>query len=296
MIAWNRKQTEPRRSDVSDGFTLVELLVVIAVLMVLFGLLLPVLSSGKSKARAIICLNHHRQLIMATMLYAGDHQDSFPANLGTADTKRTVADGTYQNWVNNVMSWELDEDNTNHVWVQSGGIGPYLSGNVSVFACPEDDVVSDVQREAGWEGRVRSISMNAMVGDAGQFTRTGVNTNNPSYRQFFTLGQVPEPSRIFVFIEEHPDSINDGYFLNKAYSGEWHDLPASYHNGSAHLVFVDGHVERHRWLHAGTKPAPRPDAAALPYAFSESESDDFEWLMDRTSVKRSYQYSAKKKY
>ncbi len=40
-----------------------------------------------------------------------------------------------------------------------------------------------------------------------------VNTNNPGYRQFLHLGDVPEPSRIFALIEEHPDSINDGYFL-----------------------------------------------------------------------------------
>ena len=292
MIAWKRMHGVPIRSRAPTGFTLVELIVVIAVVLILASLLLPVLSDGKSKAKAIICLNHHRQLILATMLYAGDHEDSFPANLGAAETRRSVSAGSFLNWVNNVMSWELDSDNTNLTWIRAGGIGPYLPGDVSVFKCPEDAALSDLQEDAGWSGRVRSVSMNAMVGDAGEFTRTGVNTNNPYYKQFFKLGQVPEPSRIFVYTEEHPDSINDGYFLNKPYSGEWHDLPASYHQGAAHLAFADGHVERRLWTQSSTKPPARPDAAQLPFSISENDLDDFVWLMERTSVKRYDRYSS----
>ena len=126
--------------------------------------------------------------------------------------------------------------------------------------------------------------MNAMVGDAGEFTSGGVNTNNPSYRQFFKLAQVPDPSRIFVFIEEHPDSIGDGYFLNNPEVLEWHNLPASYHGGAANLSFADGHVESHRWLFGSTKPPPRPDAAGLPLPIPPGERADFDWLMERTSL------------
>ena len=188
------------------------------------------------------------------------------------------------------MSWELDAGNTNHAQLRLGGLGPYFTGETSVFKCPSDKALSDIQRQAGWSGRTRSISMNAMVGNAGQFTLTGVNTNNPYYRQFFKLFQVPEPSQIFIFIEEHPDSINDGYFLNRPrrYQKEWMDLPASYHQGGAHLAFSDGHVEHHRWQSKSTKPPPFPDAAALPFSVSAGEDQDYSWLMDHTSVKMPY--------
>jgi prepilin-type processing-associated H-X9-DG protein len=131
--------------------------------------------------------------------------------------------------------------------------------------------------------------MNAMVGNAGQFTASGQNVNNPDYKQFFKLGQIPQPAQIFVFIEEHPDSINDGYFLNHVDTLRWQDLPASYHYGAANLAFADGHLERHKWLRASTKPPPQPDAAHLPYPaapaqLSYSERADFDWLMARTTL------------
>ena len=126
--------------------------------------------------------------------------------------------------------------------------------------------------------------MNAMVGNAGQFILAGANVNNPDYKQFLTVGQIPQPARIFVLTEEHPDSINDGYFLNKPDSGQWTDLPASYHNGAANLAFADGHLETHKWRFASTTPPPRPDAAHLPRAVPAAERADFDWLMERTTI------------
>ena len=126
--------------------------------------------------------------------------------------------------------------------------------------------------------------MNAMVGNAGQFLMGGANVNNPDYQQFLKLGQVPQPSQIFVLTEEHPDSINDGYFLNKPDSMEWFDLPASWHSGADNLAFGDGHLETHKWRFASTKPPARPDGAHLPFAVPALEQGDFQWLMDRTTV------------
>jgi len=284
-----RNMCERMRRSSADGFTLIELLVVMAIIAVLAGLLLPALAGAKAKSYAVSCLNNERQLMLACLLYVGDFNDALPYNLGSDEIKATVAQGQFWNWTSPVMSWELDSDNTNTVLLTQGGIGPYTSRSAKIYRCPSDHAVSDIQAQAGWTARVRSISMNAMVGNAGQFTLTGQNVNNPDYQQFFKVGQVPQPSQIFVLIEEHPDSINDAYFLNKPDSLRWSDLPASYHDGAVNVTFTDGHLERHKWLLASTKPPAQPDAANLPFPaapaqFKPDQRADFEWLMARTTL------------
>jgi len=273
----------PNRDGLKQAFTLVELLVVIAIIAILAGLLLPALAGARSRARAIACLNNHKQVSVAAMLYAGDANDRMPYNLGTSEIKQTVAQNRYINWTSTIMSWELDPDNTNVVALTLGGIGDYVGRQAGVYRCPSDNVVSDIQAQAGWNRRTRSLSMNMMIGDAGEFTKSGANVNNPHYQQFFKAAQIPQPAGIIVFLEEHPDSINDGYFIEKVYSYRWLDLPASWHNGAGNLSFADGHVETHKWRFDSTRRPNFPDAAQLPFAIPGDERGDFVWLTDRMS-------------
>jgi hypothetical protein len=77
-----------------------------------------------------------------------------------------------------------------------------------------------VQRAAGWTARPRSYSMNAYFGP---YNRTWISSKNnffSSYQQFLKLSSTVRPSDRYVFVDEHPDSINDGYFLNDA-NPEW---------------------------------------------------------------------------
>src|SRR5436190_758245 len=77
------------------GFTLMELMIVIAIIAILSSILLPALSRAKSKAQAILCLNHTKQLTMAWMIYADDHNGLLAYNLGSGSTNIPMS----LNWV-----------------------------------------------------------------------------------------------------------------------------------------------------------------------------------------------------
>ena len=272
----------------AHGFTLVELLVVIVIIAILASLLLPAMARSKSQAQQMLCLNNHRQLNLAAFIYAGDNDDYLPYNMGSEEIQRNLKTRERNNWANSVLNWELYRGNTNTLFNTEAALGPYVSRNARVFRCPADKVLSELQRSAGWSERSRSISMNAMVGDAGQFLTARGNSNNPSYHQYRKLGEFTSASEIFTFIEEHPDSINDGYFLNRVSTYKWEDLPASYHNGGANLAYGDGHVEAHRWQNRSTLKPNRPDGAEYRFEIPPGEFEDLHWLLKRTSVYVSY--------
>ena len=284
MIIRNRRASPDPEREPLWAFSLTELLVVIAVIAILASILLPALANAKTRARGVLCTNNSRQLILAWTMYAEDNDDRLVYNLGSDRTKKVVLTNLDLNWVNNVMTWELDPENTNRAFVNKAKLSPYSNRSIGIYKCPADRALSGIQKRAGWSGRVRSVSMNAMVGDVGESFQGGVNVNNPTYRQFLKSSAIPKPVNIFVFTDEHPDSINDGYFLNRADQLEWIDLPASYHNGAGGFSFADGHSETHRWRYAETKRPAQPDAAPLPFPVPEKERADFDWVSYRMSI------------
>ncbi len=281
-----RRSNVPLGGRRSAAFTLVELLIVIGILAILAAILLPVLTRAKSAAQATLCINNTKQLTLAWLIYTGDHEDRLPYNLGGNALRKTVAPKDPLNWVNGIMSWGPDPDNTNTTLITQASLGPYCDSLARIYKCPADRVLSDVQKQLGWSARTRSCSMNAMIGDAGWLSEGGVNKNNPEYRQFFILGEIPAPADIFVFLDEHPDSINDGYFLNQPDDLEWVDLPGSSHNGAGTVSFADGHTELHRWLEPTTRLPVEPETAPLPFDVPANQRADFDWLAQRTSVEQ----------
>src|SRR6266536_624640 len=102
-----------------EGFTLIELLVVVAIIAILAGLLLPALAKSKTTAQGIACMNHTRQLMLAWILYAGDYRDKLVNNHGYPEilAKRN-------SWVNNMMTWGTEPDNTNTAFITEAKLGP----------------------------------------------------------------------------------------------------------------------------------------------------------------------------
>jgi prepilin-type N-terminal cleavage/methylation domain-containing protein/prepilin-type processing-associated H-X9-DG protein len=274
------------------GFTLVELLVVIAIIGILASLLLPALAKSRERARAIICLINTKQLTLASQLYSDDHNSYLPYN----KEMKEYGPRDNLNWVNNVMTWDSNSDNTNTATLTQASLGIFVSGSTAIYHCPSDQALSSSQITNGWSFRIRSYSMNALIGNAGDFSTNGVNANDPDYRQFFKITQIPQPTEIFVFLDEHPDSIDDGYFVNQEDSGadrhghsyaQWTDLPASYHNNAAAFSFADGHSSLHRWLNGSTVPPSVPSTPILPIYLTTPPANatvDFDWVITHMSV------------
>jgi prepilin-type N-terminal cleavage/methylation domain-containing protein/prepilin-type processing-associated H-X9-DG protein len=63
---------------VRSGFTLIELLVVIAIIAILAAILFPVFAKAREKARQSSCLNNQRQIAVAILMYAQDHDEVLP--------------------------------------------------------------------------------------------------------------------------------------------------------------------------------------------------------------------------
>ena len=179
-----------------------------------------------------------------------------------------------------------DRSNTNSLWLKNSPLGKYLANSPTVYKCPEDNFLSVVQVAAGFKQRLRSTSMNSVFGRFSRFSNVTWNWALPQYAQYLKQASVPKPAKTWLMIDEHPDSINDGYFINRGYDWVWIDLPASYHNGAACFSFADGHSETHRWSLPSTKAPARPDGASLPFKLPRSEWKDYDWLLERTSVDR----------
>jgi prepilin-type N-terminal cleavage/methylation domain-containing protein len=271
------------------GFTLIELVVVIAIIGILAALLLTALTNARLKAQGIECLNNHRQLCLAWRMYVEDNRDNLPfasstslSWTGSAIDLMTWCTGTMDFDPNNRSNWDPDQD------ITKSPLWPYCGKSLSIWKCPAD--YSYVTVNNVMKPRVRSMGMNLYLGGWGG-TDGGYGcyvSDYKIYRRFNDLND-PGPTKVFVFLDMRQDSIDMGNFavdmegwpdLPLLY--QFWDLPGFYHDHACGFSFADGHSETKRWLDSRTMPPLNPNQE-IDDIYRSENNVDVAWLQDHAT-------------
>jgi len=223
-------------SKTADGFTLVEMLVVIAVIAILVALLLPAIGTAKRKAQRITCTNNLRQISLGVRMYSDDSHDASPSpsGIGVMST--------------NIMSLYSGYKALMKTYV---GLNGAASSQDKVFQCPADTfypnwIIAPV-------GPPLYLVRKSLHDDSSwNFSSYAFNGGDNVTRKFFkktlaypglggvNLSSVKHPART-VLVSEIA-AFGPWSWHDPSAHGVAHESGTLYNDSKNFVGFVDGHV------------------------------------------------------
>jgi prepilin-type N-terminal cleavage/methylation domain-containing protein len=225
------------------GFTLVELLVVLAIIAVLMAVLLPALQKAKLAADGVKCGNNLRTLMTGFLMFAQDHKNVLPGNKHESDNNSRGPKMGSSSWPEK-EAWRLDWLQGRFVGnayalnaPQKGTIWPYIRKK-EVYACPTEEANwGMVGMFAGTNQRFDYAYFNCFSGvQIGKIKTQARFRDNMKPNRPTTMTPTP------ILVQEHSRSIN-GANMEGGHSES--DKMSVCHNGGSYYASIDGSV--HFW-------------------------------------------------
>jgi len=217
------------------GFTLVELLVVVAIIALLIAILLPSLNKAREAGRSVVCMTHLKQIGQAVIMYAGENNQTLPYGCASfPDGGWLSFDDLLNPYLGGTL--DLDKQRTNH----------YLKGNAEkIFLCPSDRLPPkwNVRRSYSLcRNYDRGVAYADFTGDLPLVKTVRLSEiAGPSETM-----QASELSSIFNNLGNGSNGVLDKAEQQMAdYTFEVGNIYGTefLHNGPVNYLMVDGHVE-----------------------------------------------------
>jgi len=259
------------------GFTLVELLVVIAVIAMLIALLVPVLRSAREQAQRAVCLSNLRQLTLAWVAYADDYDGKLVP--GSAFMGVSAYRLNLKGWLGRAFLFPESRsaliENPN-----KGALWPYVR-DIDAYRCPWGR-----PGHAATYSTVVAANNDTEVEGTYLLDRRGPGLRKIGKRVGKTVLKLtkltdiisPTAAQRAVFIDMGHTPVGNDFYVHYLYPRwRWHGAPPIRHSDGTTLSMADGHVEYWKWRGRETVSIPRELYPVSSSMFVEIlEGDDYE--------------------